>query len=52
MNILENEILIPTAEQVDNVLQMLSPLIKDEEDQTVDKIDPDDFAEEQGIVGR
>lgn len=52
MNILENETAIPSDEQVDNVLEMLSPLIKDQEDQPADSLDPDDFAEEQGIVGR
>lgn len=52
MNILENETLIETDEQVDSVLEMLSPLVRDQEDQPVDPIDPDDFAEEQGVVGR
>lgn len=52
MNILENEILIPTDEQVDSVLVMLSPLIKDQEDQPTEQPDAEDFAEEQGIVGR
>lgn len=57
MNILENETFIPTADETDSVLAMLTPLIKDEEDQqqqqtTQEKIDPEDFAEEQGIVAR
>lgn len=52
MNILDNETLIPTDEHADNVLEMLSPLIKDQEDQPADANDPEDFAEEQGIVGR
>ncbi|KAG5678377.1 Vacuolar protein sorting-associated protein 35 [Polypedilum vanderplanki] len=52
MNILDNETFIPTDEQVDAVLEMLSPLIKDQEDQPADTFDPEDFAEEQGIVGR
>lgn len=52
LNILDNETLIPTAEQVDSILVMISPLIKDEPDQPADKIDPEDFAEEQGITGR
>jgi vacuolar protein sorting-associated protein 35 len=52
MNILDNETLIPADEQADSVLEMLSPLIKDQEDQPAEPIDPDDFAEEQGIVGR
>lgn len=52
MNILENETLIPTAEHVDSVLGMIGPLICDQEDQPPEKIDLEDFAEEQGIVGR
>jgi vacuolar protein sorting-associated protein 35 len=52
MNILENETLITTDEQVDSVLTMLSPLIKDQEDQPNEPFDPEDFAEEQGVVGR
>lgn len=52
MNILENETLITTDEHVDSVLGMLSPLIKDQEDQPNEAIDPDDFIEEQGFVGR
>lgn len=52
LNILENETLIPTADEADCVLNIISPLVKDEDDQTVDKIDPEDFAEEQGIAGR
>ncbi|XP_055537816.1 vacuolar protein sorting-associated protein 35 isoform X1 [Wyeomyia smithii] len=52
MNVLENETQVPSAEHVDSVLTMLSPLIRDQEDQPADKIDAEDFAEEQGIVGR
>lgn len=52
MNILENETLIPTADHVDSVLAMISPLIRDQDDQPTDKVDLEDFAEEQGIVGR
>lgn len=52
LNILENETLVPTAEEVDNILVMISPLIKDEADQPSEKIDSEDFAEEQGITGR
>lgn len=52
MNVLENESLIPSAEYADSVLGMLSPLIRDQDDQPGDKVDPEDFAEEQGIVGR
>ncbi|CRL06873.1 CLUMA_CG019462, isoform A [Clunio marinus] len=52
MNILDNETFIPTDEQCDSVLEMLSPLIKNQEDQPEEALDPDDFAEEQGVVGR
>ncbi|XP_075165335.1 vacuolar protein sorting 35 [Haematobia irritans] len=57
MNILEYETLIPTAEQADAVLNIITPLIKDEESTAASKgqepqIDMDEFAEEQGIVAR
>lgn len=52
LNILENETPIPTADQVDNILKMIAPLIKDQDDQPPETIDPEDFAEEQGIVAR
>ncbi|XP_055379724.1 vacuolar protein sorting-associated protein 35 isoform X2 [Condylostylus longicornis] len=52
MNILDNEITIPTANEVDSILTIISPLVKDEENQTGDKTDPEDFADEQGIVAR
>ncbi|XP_055687349.1 vacuolar protein sorting-associated protein 35 isoform X1 [Lutzomyia longipalpis] len=52
LNILDNETLIPTAEQADSVLTMLGPLITDQEDQPATKPDAEDFAEEQGIVAR
>lgn len=52
LNILENETLIPTAEEADSVLVMIAPLVKDEAGQPADTIDPEDFAEEQGVTGR
>lgn len=52
-NILENETLIPTADDADAVLVLISPLIKNDKDQTADTpVDPEDFAEELGIAGR
>lgn len=51
-NALENETLIPMQEQVDQVLLLLAPLIQDQSDQPQDDNDPDDFAEEQGLMGR
>ncbi|XP_055917939.1 vacuolar protein sorting-associated protein 35 [Eupeodes corollae] len=55
MNILENETLVPTADEADKVLTMIAPLVKDEDGVNVnveDKYDPEEFAEEQGIVAR
>nr|XP_012216227.1 PREDICTED: vacuolar protein sorting-associated protein 35 isoform X4 [Linepithema humile] len=51
-NILENETLIPMQEQVDAVLSMVSPLVQDQSDQPNIEEDPEDFAEEQGLLGR
>ncbi|KAL6434973.1 hypothetical protein ACFW04_005256 [Cataglyphis niger] len=51
-NILENETLIPMQEQVDAVLSMVSPLVQDQPDQPNIEEDPEDFAEEQGLLGR
>jgi len=42
-NILDNETTIPTQEQVDGVLSLVSPLVQDQADQP-DDIDPEDFA--------
>lgn len=65
MNVSEYETLIPTADEADSVLNMVMPLIRDEdamesngESQTTPPskcsldIDPEDFAEEQGTVAR
>jgi vacuolar protein sorting-associated protein 35 len=38
--------------QVDAVLTMLSSLIQDQSDQPSAEEDPEDFAEEQGLLGR
>ncbi|XP_020284826.1 vacuolar protein sorting-associated protein 35 isoform X1 [Pseudomyrmex gracilis] len=51
-NILDNETLIPTQEQVDAILSMVSPLVQDQPDQPIIEEDPEDFAEEQGLLGR
>lgn len=51
-NILENETLIPTQEQVDAVLLMVTSLVQDQPDQPNIEEDPEDFAEEQGLLGR
>ncbi|XP_057325313.1 vacuolar protein sorting-associated protein 35 isoform X1 [Microplitis mediator] len=51
-NILDNETLIPTQEHVDSVLSMIAPLVQDQPDQPNIEEDPEDFAEEQGLLGR
>ena len=38
--------------KVDGVLNLVSPLIQDQNDQPAEEEDPEDFAEEQGIMGR
>uniref|UniRef100_A0A1B0GA98 Vacuolar protein sorting-associated protein 35 n=1 Tax=Glossina morsitans morsitans TaxID=37546 RepID=A0A1B0GA98_GLOMM len=56
MNILEYETLIPTADEADAVLNLIAPLIKDDEElasrNDVEISDLEEFAEEQGIVAR
>ncbi|KAL5022144.1 hypothetical protein ScPMuIL_001299 [Solemya velum] len=51
-NALDNETNIPTQEQVDGLLNILTVLIQDQNDQPEEPEDPEDFAEEQGIMGR
>lgn len=51
-NILDNETMIPTQEHVEAVLQMVSPLVQDQPDQPNVEEDVEDFAEEQGLLGR
>ncbi|XP_011303901.1 vacuolar protein sorting-associated protein 35 isoform X1 [Fopius arisanus] len=51
-NVLDNETLIPTQELVDAVLSVVSPLVQDQPDQPTIEEDPEDFAEEQGFLGR
>lgn len=56
LNILDYETVIETPEQADQVFNMLSILIKDptpeQQQEEAVTFDPDDFAEEQGIVAR
>lgn len=52
LNILDSETLIPTADEAEIILSIIAPLIKDTEEPNMEKIDAEDFAEEQGIVGR
>lgn len=51
-NALENDTLIPTQEQVDSILGIVSVLVQDQSDQPEEPDDPEDFAEEQGVMGR
>ncbi|XP_075218670.1 vacuolar protein sorting 35 isoform X2 [Lycorma delicatula] len=51
-NVLNSETFIPTPEEVDTVLIMIAPLIQDQPDQPPGEEDPEDFAEEQGLLGR
>ncbi|XP_046385573.1 vacuolar protein sorting-associated protein 35 isoform X2 [Ischnura elegans] len=51
-NALENETLVSAHDQVDAILTMISPLIEDQKDQPAEEEDPEDFAEEQALLGR
>ena len=51
-NALDNETQIDTHEQTDFMLGLLSALIQDQADQPSEQTDPDDFAEEQSLLGR
>lgn len=51
-NAVENETIMSSQELVDNILQMVSPLVVDQEDQPTEPDDVDDFAEEQSLMGR
>lgn len=51
-NVLDNETLLPQQEQVDAILSISAPLIQDQPDQPNIEEDPEDFAEEQGLLGR
>ncbi|ELU14760.1 hypothetical protein CAPTEDRAFT_161426 [Capitella teleta] len=51
-NALENMTTIPSQEEVDGILALVSPLVLDQSDQPEDEEDPEDFAEEQGLMGR
>ncbi|XP_023678494.2 vacuolar protein sorting-associated protein 35-like [Paramormyrops kingsleyae] len=51
-NTLDNNTVIKAQEQVDAVLKLVSTLIQDQPDQPSEDPDPEDFAEEQNLVGR
>ncbi|XP_058967807.2 vacuolar protein sorting-associated protein 35-like [Pocillopora verrucosa] len=51
-NAVESAITIPTQEQVDSVLNLVSTLVCDQEDQPSEQDDPEDFIEEQSLMGK
>jgi len=51
-NAVENETLIATHEEAEMMLGFLSSLIQDQPDQPTELPDPEDFAEEQSLLGR
>nr|XP_002740147.1 PREDICTED: vacuolar protein sorting-associated protein 35 [Saccoglossus kowalevskii] len=51
-NALENSLYIPTQEQTDAVLTLVAPLVQDQNDQPQEEEDPEDFSEEQNMMGR
>jgi len=52
-NVLEYETKIPTQEEVEALLTLVSTLVQDQSDQPNEyEIDAEDFAEEQGLMGR
>uniref|UniRef100_A0A8B9HFI4 Vacuolar protein sorting-associated protein 35 n=1 Tax=Astyanax mexicanus TaxID=7994 RepID=A0A8B9HFI4_ASTMX len=51
-NTLDYNTTIVAQEQVDTILNLVSTLIQDQPDQPAEDPDPEDFAEEQSLVGR
>lgn len=51
-NALDTDTYIPSQEEVDSILQLAAPLVMDQDDQPSEPDDPEDFAEEQGLMGR
>lgn len=49
---MESELVSLCFPQVDAILNLVSTLIQDQPDQPADDPDPEDFAEEQSLVGR
>ncbi|XP_040185397.1 vacuolar protein sorting-associated protein 35 [Rana temporaria] len=49
---LEHNTEVGTQEQVDAIMNLVSTLIQDQPDQPAEDPDPEDFAEEQSLVGR
>nr|KAF6412219.1 VPS35 retromer complex component [Rousettus aegyptiacus] len=51
-NVLDYNTEIVSQDQVDSIMNLVSTLIQDQPDQPVEDPDPEDFADEQGLVGR
>ena len=52
-NALDNQTHVTSHEHVDAILNLVSPLVQDQSDEPPDgALDPEDFAEEQGIISR
>jgi len=51
-NALDSDTFIPSQEEVDSILQLAAPLVMEQDDQPTEPDDPEDFAEEQGLMGR
>ncbi|XP_015750716.1 PREDICTED: vacuolar protein sorting-associated protein 35-like [Acropora digitifera] len=51
-NAVESALKIPTQEQVDAALNLVSTLVCDQEDQPSEPDDPEDFVDEQSLVGK
>ncbi|KAK2177624.1 hypothetical protein NP493_589g02015 [Ridgeia piscesae] len=49
---LESDTYVTMQEEVDGILSLVSPLVQDQSDEPEEEGDPEDFAEEQGIMGR
>ncbi|XP_071496799.1 vacuolar protein sorting-associated protein 35-like [Diadema antillarum] len=50
-NAIDSNLAVPSQEQVDQTLTLVAPLVQDQPDQPEEE-DPEDFAEEQGLMGR
>uniref|UniRef100_A0A8C0DUC1 Vacuolar protein sorting-associated protein 35 n=1 Tax=Balaenoptera musculus TaxID=9771 RepID=A0A8C0DUC1_BALMU len=51
-NVLDFNTEIVSQDQVDSIMNLVSTLIQDQPDQPVEDPDPEDFADEQSLVGR
>ncbi|XP_063905810.1 vacuolar protein sorting-associated protein 35 isoform X2 [Zophobas morio] len=51
-NALDNETVIPTQEETEQALNLLSPLVNDKEEQPLGEVDLEELAEEQCLLAR